>query len=533
MNVSATQLQLNIINAAINGNNNIVVSACPGSGKTTTIKLVTDAILKQNPRANILAVSYTNTIKTTLTEKLDPRCHIFSLHQIGLSLLKSGNVSGKFKFAEHLHGKQGSPDNKYKKILTDIVFADDDLKESGKTNAKIAFKLINESLELINKGRLELIDFSNYNEIVRIANKYRLECSGMHYNYIQVALKQGDQEYRQNGWCDFVDMIYLPIFYNCKAKSGMFIGNKTDGWTATTIDYVLVDEFQDSSPIIHNVLKQFEDVFKCRFIFVGDKMQSVFGFAAADVDSMDKARTKFNCEELPLNESFRCPETVVELLNSTFGTEIVSRRGLEGSIDNIQQSELFHYVKPGDMILSRVNAPLMQTFLQLLQNNIAARLIKFDFREFFEDLFDKLEKDNPKLWQNIYENLYDYVFRHSQDLRRKYSAYRATEMIEELTSNVDVLIAYLEFIKANNRKEFFDKLIKLLDNANKGNYVSLLNVHIAKGLESSNVFILDYDKFPYVRDGMSDEDVQQERNIQFVALSRTLENLYLVTNDLD
>jgi DNA helicase-2/ATP-dependent DNA helicase PcrA len=529
MIMQATQLQLNIIDKAINGTGNIVVSAAPGSGKTTTIKMVTDAILRKNPKANILAVSYTNTIKTTLTEKLDRRCHIFSLHQIGLSLLKAGGLAPKFKFAEHLHGKNGSPDNKYKKILTELVGKDFNLKEDG----KIAFKIINESIELINKGRLELIDFSNYNELVRVANKYRLEVDGVHYNYIQMALAQGDIEYRQHGWTDFVDMIYLPILYNCKAKPGMYIGNKNDGWTAHAIDYVLVDEFQDSSPIIHSVLHQFSQSFNCRFIFVGDKMQSVFGFAAADVDSMDKARTKFNCEELPLNESFRCPVLAVEMINEIFGTNIVSKRGIDGSINHIQQSELMQYIQPGDMILARVNAPLMQTFLQLLQNGIPARLIKFDFKEFFEDLFDRLEKDNPKLWDDIYLNLHDYVWRRTQELRRKYSTYRANEMIEELQSNIDVLIAYLEFIKPTNRKGFFSKLEQLLDNANKGNYVSLLNVHIAKGLEAENVYILDYDKFPYVRDGMSEEDIQQERNIQFVALSRTLENLYLVNNDLD
>lgn len=526
----ATQLQLNIIDKAVNGSGNIVVSAAPGSGKTTTIKLVTDEILRKNPKSNILAVSYTNTIKQTLTEKLDRRCHIFSLHQIGLSLLKSGNMAPKFKFAEHLHGKNGSPDNKYKKIFTDLVSKDYDMKRDGKE----AFKIINECVELLGKIRLELIDTTNYNEIVRIANKYKLECDPIHYNYIQVGLAQGDVEYRQHGWADFVDMIYLPIFYNCKAKRGMFIGNKNDGWVADSIDYIIVDEFQDSSPIIHNVLMQFASAFNCRFIFVGDKMQSVFGFAAADVDSMDKARTKFNCVELPLNETFRCPETVVELLNDTFETEIVSRRGLSGNIESLDAHEMISYVQPGDMILSRTNAPLMQTFLQLLQNQVPARLIKFDFREFFEDLFDRLEKDNPEIWDNIYDNLHEYVSRRSMELRRKYSVYRANEMIEELQSNIDVLIAYIEFIEPKvqvlNRKTFFCELQKLLDNANKGNYVSLLNVHIAKGLEAHNVFILDYDKFPYMRDGMSEEDMQQERNIQFVALSRTMENLYLVAS---
>lgn len=522
--MNPTQLQAAIINEALYGDGNIVVSAAPGSGKTTLLSMVTKALLDKNPNYQIFAVSYTNSIKETLTEKLDSRCSIFSLHQIGLSLLKNSKINRKFQPNPELHGKGGSPDNKYKIIYRDIVDQDFPLRTEG----KIAYPLINECVELTNKMRLELADFDKSSEIERVARKYNLNCNETHINYIRQGIERGIETYRYFGWCDFIDMVYLPIYFDCKPTKGMFIGNKEYSKKVSKIDFILVDEFQDASPIIHKVIEKFSNTFNSRLILVGDPNQSCFGFSGAHSNSMGIAEDYFKCKKLPLNETFRLPESHVKYINDLFGTDIVSKRGIEGKINIITESDMMKYVEPGDMVLSRTNEELYTCFLRLLNNRIPARLIKLDLIRYFDEMFDKIERENPKLWMDVYAGIREYVTVQTINYTNKYNAFRAQELIAELNNNAEVLFAYLDFFNPNNRADFFHQLKILMDNNDRSNYVSLLTVHTGKGLESKNVFVLNASQFPYIRDGMDAEAAQQERNVRFVALSRSLETMYLV-----
>jgi len=56
------------------------------------------------------------------------------------------------------------------------------------------------------------------------------------------------------------------------------------------------------------------------------------------------------------------------------------------------------------------------------------------------------------------------------------------------------------------------------------------STHRAKGLESKNVFILRYDLMPHPRAIRSGNawSMKEEENCKFVALTRTLNNLYIV-----
>lgn len=518
----ATKLQQNLIDAALKTKENIVVEATAGSGKTTSLKLVTDALLKNNYNTKILAISYTNTIKNTLKEKLDDRVNILSIHQMGLSLLNSA-FRPKFVRNDDLHGKNGSPDNKYKIIFNDIVFSD------GSIPITVAWEYFYTCINLVNKIRLELIDENNEQEILRIVAKYHIEgVDDKVIGFVRTGLNIGLAYYQTRGWYDFIDMLYLPIKLNAEPRIGMNMGNKKEGFVLNKLDWILCDEFQDASVIIHKVIEKFQKVFKSRLLLVGDKNQSCFAFAAADTRSMDKAKTLFNCTSLPLNETFRCPESHVEFLNQRFGTNIISKRGKRGHIETIDTSKLVEIIKPGAMVLARTNQELMDLFLDLLRNEIPAKLIKFDLLKFFDDLIGQIEKKIGIDWTNPYLAIREFVETEFALYRRKYSRYRALELIAEMQSNVDILIAYIEFIKPTNYKMFMWEVEKLLDTNNKGNYVSLLNCHIGKGLEAENVFILSANNFPHLRDGMNSEDIQQETNLFFVACSRSLENLYLV-----
>jgi superfamily I DNA/RNA helicase len=75
----------------------------------------------------------------------------------------------------------------------------------------------------------------------------------------------------------------------------------------------------------------------------------------------------------------------------------------------------------------------------------------------------------------------------------------------------------------------------------KGKAIELATVHGAKGLEWARVFILAPDKFPsnwdsgkreFMRSVRSAIDLEQERNIEYVAITRAKEELCFVWGDV-
>ena len=52
-----------------------------------------------------------------------------------------------------------------------------------------------------------------------------------------------------------------------------------------------------------------------------------------------------------------------------------------------------------------------------------------------------------------------------------------------------------------------------------------------KGGEADTIYIYDYPRFPYGWADMSSEDMQQEKNLEYVAVTRAKKNLHLVLID--
>jgi hypothetical protein len=74
-------------------------------------------------------------------------------------------------------------------------------------------------------------------------------------------------------------------------------------------DFVCVDEAQDYSPVALNfTMRLVNPEHGGRLLFVGDPRQSIFGFAGADTDALDRIVTRANATVLPLSISYRCPE---------------------------------------------------------------------------------------------------------------------------------------------------------------------------------------------------------------------------------
>lgn len=75
--------------------------------------------------------------------------------------------------------------------------------------------------------------------------------------------------------------------------------------------YILVDEFQDISPLQYEIVKLLAGPQENLFV-VGDDDQSIYGFRGASPDSMRRFRKDYpHAEQILLNRNYRCHEQIV------------------------------------------------------------------------------------------------------------------------------------------------------------------------------------------------------------------------------
>ena len=114
------------------------------------------------------------------------------------------------------------------------------------------------------------------------------------------------------------------------------------------------------------------------------------------------------------------------------------------------------------------------------------------------------------------------------ELDKDLTSYSKIENIEEFIS---VAKNFEEKYGTNDLGAFLDEisLISDVDSIDNKNYVHLMTVHSAKGLEFDNVFIIGMEEnlFPHQQSLYSTEDMEEERRLCYVAITRAKEKLWI------
>ena len=108
---------------------------------------------------------------------------------------------------------------------------------------------------------------------------------------------------------------------------------------------------------------------------------------------------------------------------------------------------------------------------------------------------------------------------------------------DQLTEFYDIIKDFLvEFKKSSSSilvEDFKHYVTNFLSGSMYEEVPIISSVHSMKGGEADNIYIFDYPLFPYQMGNMSEDDYQQEKNLQYVAITRAKKNLYLVLCDTD
>lgn len=471
--------------------NNTQLRAVAGSGKSFTVAAAAHLDPDQSPG---LYSSFQTAIVEEVAPKLPEHFAAKGAHALGWGALAKSwdkpNVNvGKFKM---------------KNKIKELSYMND-------RNDPMSDERVENGVDLMSKIKITMTDPENRERILELAEIYdiQIDCFDRFLKDIPDLLKWNDEVARQ-GIVDFDDMIYLPVKYNLPVFQ---------------YKRVFLDECQDFSPLMQLFMAKFVHP-EGRIMSVGDRNQSIFGFAGADTGAMDNLLRVFGSTELPLSVCYRCHAGAIELAQRI----VPEISGHEGTIPG----EVKHYecgmdkfewsnVHESAMILCRRNAPLIRPAFKLIREG---RKVTIKGRNLGEGLVKTIlhvEKKSNGSMTGFLDKLEEWKQEKIASILARKNINMA--LIESTEDQAACIESFCE--GETDTTAVCLKIKRIFDDKSKDGII-MSTAHRSKGLEHDHVYILDYPNIEMRRESMSAEAKQQERNLHYVAITRAKKFLGLI-----
>lgn len=284
------------------------------------------------------------------------------------------------------------------------------------------------------------------------------------------------------GRIDYNDQVYMPALF---------------GGTFPRFPLVKVDEVQDLNPINHALL---DKLVKHRLIAVGDPFQSIYGFRGAMQSGMAALAAKFKTTPTHLSTSFRCPQAVVEAARWRVPHFNWIKEG--GHVEGLNQLDVAD-ISDDSAIICRNNSPLFRTAMGLLKLGRSVSVAGSDVGPKLIGIMKKLGEPSMST-ASLLAAIDDWL---AEKLARESTT--ATDLADcmrvfaSFGSTLSTAISYAEHLFAQ-----------------KGT-IRLMTIHKSKGLEFETVYFLD----PW----LCRED-EQDLNCRYVAQTRSMNNLFEINS---
>ena len=478
---------------------NLVVEAAAGSGKTTTlVKCVT--LIPANKR--ILLCAFNKDIVEELKKKTSDleNVSVMTLHGLGLRMLTNNYpgihpVPNGFKYDSYI-----------KNNLRELSSLD-----TRRLSRSMYCRYVDNIKKYVDYGRYYMCQTER--DLDFIEDRYDIETVRDEKSIALEVMEWGKTELED---IDFVDMIWFPHVLNLQPHGLQF-------------DYIMVDECQDMNKA------ERELILKCRkmgtrLVSVGDSNQMLYSFAGGDPDSFNALKSIPNTKCLPLSISYRCPKNVVD-----FAKKLVP--SIEANEANTNEGKVLYNVSlddvmPGDMVLCRNNAPLIQVYNEFLKLGKKAFIRGKDIGSNLKNLVKSAKQEKINLdcrEDGLFVRLYDDLFVTRNKLMEKLSIDAASAMKSPIIDAKLDMIKALEVLSEglNTTDELIAKIDEIFPKRDKSEGIALSTVHKAKGLEANNVFVVCRSLMPS-KSAKKDWEVQQEHNLMYVAYTRAKNMLCFV-----
>jgi DNA helicase-2/ATP-dependent DNA helicase PcrA len=462
-----TSEQEAILSKIRDSNENILINAFAGTGKTTTLELIQE-VLGSQP---VLYLCFNKRVADEAKEKFP-----------STTLIRTFNSLGHRIWAQTCSGKLTLNRKKTQENLAQYI------KEAPKSAQGPLWDSFWDVIEAVAKAKaLGYVPDGKYPNAKRLISQDDFyasldqEADDLVKDLVDEALFTSIRQ-AYKGYIDYNDQIYMPALF---------------GGSYPNFPIVKVDEVQDLNPTNHAML---DKLVKHRVVAVGDPWQSIYGFRGAVQGGMAKLKEKFKMVECDLSISFRCPQAVVEAARFRVPQfKWIKPGGSVEVLKKLPQAEI-----PDEAaIICRNNAPLFKMALHLLRSKRSVSVAGSDVGPKVLGIMKKLGDTDTN--RSVLIDLIG-EWRHEKIEKKSTTANDIADCMLVFANFGDTLgqaINYAEYLFQERGS------------------IQLLTGHKSKGLEFNTVYHLD----PWLI-----REEEQELNLRYVITTRAKERLFEVNS---
>lgn len=476
------------------GSGNLILTAVAGSGKTTTLR---EACKLMSGRVAFAA--YNKRIADEIAVKLAADgiagyVQAKTFHAFGLAMLRSGSPYleiNNFKVDELLNNFVSQNEDAFRGTLTKLI-------SLGRNHAvdvlwsKADARKWQELIEHYGVPMYADGDEFDLEDTLNIVCEVLEGCKALAPKVV-----------------DFDDMIWLPLVLNTPTEK---------------FDWVLVDEAQDTNPARRELAAKMLKA-SGRAIFVGDPHQAIYGFTGADAQALQTIKQAFNCSELSLSVTYRCPQKVVSFAQNWVSHIQAAPSAPIGSVST-QTLESFRKealsLRSTDAILCRNTRPLVSLAFELIRAGVSCHV---EGRDIGKSLLALTQRWKVTQLRALKEKLVDYRRRELSKLHERKKYREAEALADRIDTVLCIADQCLEESTVWDLRKAIQSLFDDTAEGQKQKRLVLSTVHKAKGREWPTVYLLDRLNLmpsPYAE---QDWQLEQENNLIYVAVTRAQEAL--------
>lgn len=537
-----TPAQADVINA-IDGK--VLLLGQAGCGKTTTLTFAIARLLKKGiPVSKILVCTFTKKAANDIKDRLLRRASfptydlwLGTFHTIGLRILR--------RDAERLDISEDFIISQPKKVFAEMKI------EAGKYRINAIMKFI-ENLKA--KGITP--------EKFRHKNEWESFCHKIYKQY-QIYLKK-------KNILDYDDLILHAV---------KLLEENEDirEYYQNMFDYIFIDELQDINPAQYKLISL---IYKNNIFFTGDEDQAIYGWRGADRKLIYRVpKDHKDIKTFYLAQSFRLPHCISEIANNLMlrtntaistaesgdilvyaaksakdeadyiVKEIKGLKKEQFRFQNIAilyrmnyisriyeeafiKSRIPHTLIGGTSFYERADIKSLIEYLELLEQYSPRKITNSKIKTEFMAKAFALFKISKKSIERV-KKIFEYHIQNITVLSPSTTIDDITRAVNLKGENINELKSLARSCTNLGLSRFLNeiKLIQELDLADWGkDTVKLMTIHSAKGLEFPVVFVVDLaeDIFPLTKKMASQKELEEERRLCYVALTRAQKKLYLL-----
>ena len=291
----------------------LAVTAGAGSGKTTTLVIKCQELLKRKPNARFAAVSFTERSTSDIKEKLSSRISlsgsggalsghwVMTIHGLCAAVIKEYPNEAGLDGDESMLSENESR-VLWEKALESLWFDELPQKVQEALDRLLERETKNSLFPLLLRVR-SLYSFGIMDSLSASSDVSSRDLA----NLSQFVISKYERIKRRKGVLDFDDLE--------RGALKVLEFDHTRRSFHKRFDLVLVDEFQDTNPVQAKIIRAFVKSDCSNLIVVGDPKQSIYRFRDADVTVFENF-----CSQLPVKKSltwnFRSRPEIINFCNS-------------------------------------------------------------------------------------------------------------------------------------------------------------------------------------------------------------------------